>query len=104
VNSIHHQGIKRLAKDFVIEAYSHPDGVPEAIRRRPGRGWGYIAATQWHPEFHKIGSQTVDDTAILNDFLAACSTARSRPFPGHSPLQIRDRAARLLRQALLRQE
>ena len=77
---------------------------PESIRRRPGRGRGYIAATQWHPEFHKIGSETVDDTAILNDFLAACSAARSRPFPVPSPLQIRDRAARLLRQALLRQE
>ena len=103
VNSIHHQGIKRLAADFVVEAFSHPDGLPEAIRRRPARGRGYIAATQWHPEFHTLGAQTVDDTAILNDFLSACSAARSRPFPGHSPLQIRDRAARLLRQALLRQ-
>ena len=105
VNSIHHQGIKQIAPDFVVEAFSHPDGVPEAIRRRPGRGrGGYIAATQWHPEFHKAGTQTVDDTAILHDFLNACTAAHSFPFPGHSPLHIRDRAARLLRQALLRQD
>ncbi len=38
VNSIHHQGIKRLAPDFEIEAFSHPDVVPEAIRRRPAPG------------------------------------------------------------------
>lgn len=103
VNSIHHQGIKRLAPDFEIEAYSHPDVVPEAIRRRAGPGRGYIAATQWHPEFHQLGADTLDDTAILNDFLAACSAAKVRPAaPGPSPLHIRDRAARLLRQALLR--
>ena len=103
VNSIHHQGIKRLAPDFEIEAFSHPDVVPEAIRRRASPGRGYIAATQWHPEFHTSDSNTLDDTPILNDFLGACTAARVQaPAPGHSPFQIRDRAARLLRQALLR--
>lgn len=102
VNSIHHQGIKNLAPDFEIEAWSHPDGVPEAIRRRAMRGRGYIAATQWHPEFRAADSPTLDDTPILHDFLAACSLANVRPQPGHSPFQIRDRAARMLRQALLR--
>ena len=63
---------------------------------------GYIAATQWHPEFHKPGANTVDDTAILQDFMAAARAARVQPAPGISPLHIRDRAARLLRQALLR--
>ncbi len=103
VNSIHHQGIKRLAPGFEIEAFSYPDVVPEAIRRRPGPGRSYIAATQWHPEFHTADSHTLDDTAILNDFLAACAAAQVRPpSRGYSPLRIRDRAARLLRQALLR--
>lgn len=89
VNSIHHQGIKNLAPGFEIEAWSHPDGVPEAIRRRPQRGRGYIAATQWHPEFFKPGSsQTMDDAPILDDFLAACSRSKVRPLPGHSPFQI----------------
>ena len=75
VNSIHHQGIKRVAPEFEVEALSEPDGVPEAIRLKPAPGRGYIAATQWHPEFHKQGSDTLDDTAILQDFLAACVEA-----------------------------
>ena len=79
------------------------DVVPEAIRRRASPGRGYIAATQWHPEFHTSDSNTLDDTPILHDFLGACTAARVEvPAPGHSPFQIRDRAARLLRQALLR--
>ena len=103
VNSIHHQGIRRLAPDFQIEAFSHPDVVPEAIRRIPAPGRSYIAATQWHPEFRSHGAETLDDTPILNDFLAACTAAKVRPPKrGDSPLHIRDRAARLLRQALLR--
>ena len=40
--------------------------------------------------------------SMLRDFLAACSQARARPRPGRGPLQIRDRAERLLRRALLR--
>jgi putative glutamine amidotransferase len=57
VNSIHHQGIKDLAPGFDIEAWSVPDRVPEAIRRRERpRGKGYIAATQWHPEFHQANA------------------------------------------------
>ena len=110
VNSIHHQGIKDLAPGFEVEAWSHPDHVPEAIRRKAPSGLasltgprrGYIAATQWHPEFHQPGANTVDDTAILHDFMAAARAARAQPAPGISPLHIRDRAARLLRQALLR--
>lgn len=102
VNSIHHQGIKALAPGFQVEAWSRPDGVPEAIRRVSGRSRGYIAATQWHPEFHKYGSpDMLDGTAILQDFLAACALAKARPQPGRSPFRIRDRATRLLRQALL---
>ena len=105
VNSIHHQGIKGLAPGFEVEAWSLPDRVPEAIRRRPEKGRSYISATQWHPEFHKYGStETVDDTPILHDFLWACATAKVAPrtTPRSGPGKIRDRAARVLRQALLR--
>jgi putative glutamine amidotransferase len=103
VNSIHHQAVKDLAPNFVVEAWSAPDRIPEAIRRPATGSRGYIAATQWHPEFHKIGGSTLDDTPILMDFLSACANARERrrapprSLPGH----IRDRAARMLRQALL---
>lgn len=105
VNSIHHQGIKGLAPGFDVEAWSLPDRVAEAIRRKADRGRSYISATQWHPEFHKVGAlDTVDDTAILHDFLWACATAKVTPKSTlrAAPGKIRNRAARLLRQALLR--
>ncbi|AEG94872.1 gamma-glutamyl-gamma-aminobutyrate hydrolase family protein [Ramlibacter tataouinensis] len=77
VNSIHHQGIKRLSDEFVAEAVSHEDGVVEAIRRKdPDKP--YIAAVQWHPEFHQPDMATIDDAALLQDFLAAVSAAKER--------------------------
>lgn len=76
VNSIHHQAIKTLSPEFEAEAYSVTDGIVEAIRRTdPGKS--YIAALQWHPEFHKPGADTIDDGAVLEDFLAAVAAARN---------------------------
>ena len=73
-NSIHHQGIKDLAPDFVVEARCPEDGMIEAVRRR---GPGYVAAVQWHPEFHHPADQGLfDDTPILRDFLDAARAAR----------------------------
>jgi len=78
VNSIHHQAIKDLAAEFVAEARSLDDGLIEAIRRKdPSKS--YIAATQWHPEFHGAGADTLDDTALLDDFLDAVLAAKSLP-------------------------
>ncbi len=69
VNSIHHQGIKRLASDFTAEARSPADGVIEAIRYR---GDSYVAGVQWHPEFHSHGTVALfDDAPLLRDFLTA---------------------------------
>lgn len=80
VNSIHHQGIKDLSPEFVAEAISTSDGVVEAIRRKD-RSKSYIAALQWHPEFHQTGSDTIDDGAVLNDFLSAVAAAKLQPAP-----------------------
>ncbi|MEJ6021434.1 gamma-glutamyl-gamma-aminobutyrate hydrolase family protein [Ramlibacter sp. PS4R-6] len=76
VNSIHHQAIKDLADGFVVEAVSPDDGLIEAIRR-PGAARPYMAAVQWHPEFHQQGSDTIDDAALLDDFLAAARGVRN---------------------------
>ncbi|HPP83796.1 MAG TPA: type 1 glutamine amidotransferase [Rubrivivax sp.] len=74
-NSIHHQSIKALAPGFVVEARCPDDGVVEAIRRH---GPGYVAAVQWHPEFHEPGSpDNFDDSAMLRDFLAACRAVKA---------------------------
>ncbi len=73
-NSIHHQSIKDLAPDFVVEARCPQDGVIEAVRRR---GPGYVAAVQWHPEFHdKAVPGQFDDTPLLQDFLQAARATR----------------------------
>lgn len=74
VNSIHHQGVKRLAEDFDVEATCPDDGGIEAIRKR-GPGW--MAAVQWHPEFHRPGEGTLDDRPLLDDFLGAARQARA---------------------------
>ena len=68
INSIHHQGIKQLAEGFVAEAHCPDDGVVEAIRYM---GASYIAAVQWHPEFHSAELGTLDDAPLLADFLVA---------------------------------
>jgi len=73
-NSIHHQGIKDLAADLIVEARCPEDGMIEAVRRR---GPGYVAAVQWHPEFHDPNdTSTFDDMPMLQDFLDACRAAK----------------------------
>ncbi|MBL8361614.1 MAG: gamma-glutamyl-gamma-aminobutyrate hydrolase family protein [Rubrivivax sp.] len=76
-NSIHHQAIKDVAPGFVVEARCPDDGTVEAIRKVDGAS--YVAAVQWHPEFHVPGdTDTVDDSPMLEDFLAACRAVRRR--------------------------
>jgi len=69
VNSIHHQSIKALGSDLVVEAYAEPDGIIEAIR---WEGPGYVFGVQWHPEFLDPADQTVlSPMPILNEFVGA---------------------------------
>ena len=75
INSIHHQGIKRLAPGFAVEARCPVDGIIEAIRREDP-GSSYVAAVQWHPEFHRPEDGVLDDTPVLQDFLHAAQAAR----------------------------
>ena len=48
----------------------------EAIRRARDDGKSYIAAVQWHPEFHRVDLGTLDDAPILEDFLSAARAAQ----------------------------
>jgi putative glutamine amidotransferase len=75
INSIHHQAIKDLAPGFVVEARCPQDGIVEAVRRS---GPEYVAAVQWHPEFHPPGDDAVwNDAPMLDDFLRAARAARN---------------------------
>lgn len=77
-NSIHHQALKDLGRDLVVEARSEPDHIVEAIRYT---GPGYVFAVQWHPEFHAPDDPSfVDDTPILDDFLAYAAQHKSAAF------------------------
>ena len=70
-NSVHHQAVKDLGRELAVEAWSEPDRVVEAIR---WTGPSYVFAVQWHPEFHDRADRSfIDDTPILDDFLAHAS-------------------------------
>jgi len=78
INSVHHQGVKVLAQEFVVEAVSPEDGMVEAIRHTGGP---WVSAVQWHPEFHKSEHGTLNDAPILADFLAAALPTRTAHKP-----------------------
>jgi putative glutamine amidotransferase len=48
VNSLHNQGIARLAPGLAVEATA-PDGTIEAVRVEGARG--FALGVQWHPEY-----------------------------------------------------
>jgi putative glutamine amidotransferase len=48
VNSLHNQGIDRLAPGLVVEGTA-PDGTIEAVRVADSRGFAF--GVQWHPEY-----------------------------------------------------
>jgi putative glutamine amidotransferase len=48
VNSLHNQGIDRLAPGLITEAVA-PDGTIEAVRAPGSRG--FAVGVQWHPEY-----------------------------------------------------
>ncbi|MFC7690404.1 gamma-glutamyl-gamma-aminobutyrate hydrolase family protein [Paeniroseomonas aquatica] len=48
VNSLHNQGVARLAPRLVAEGWA-PDGTIEAVRVRDAVGFAY--GVQWHPEY-----------------------------------------------------
>jgi putative glutamine amidotransferase len=48
VNSLHWQGVDRLAPDLAVEARA-PDGLVEAFRVKSAHS--FALAVQWHPEW-----------------------------------------------------
>ncbi|HTN13806.1 MAG TPA: gamma-glutamyl-gamma-aminobutyrate hydrolase family protein [Sphingomonadaceae bacterium] len=54
VNSVHFQGVGRLADGLSVEATA-PDGLVEAYSARIGTS--PVLAVQWHPEWHPEGNE-----------------------------------------------
>lgn len=73
VNSIHGQGIERLAPGLRVEATA-PDGLIEAISVAPGAAFAsfdiFVLGVQWHPEWQV--TQNPDYLSIFQAFGDAC--------------------------------
>jgi putative glutamine amidotransferase len=72
VNSMHHQGIKRLAADLRPGAFA-PDGLIEGVE---GPGGQYLVAVQWHPE--ELADAHPRHRRLFTDFIAAAATGPGR--------------------------
>ena len=73
VNSLHHQGIARLAPGLRVEATA-PDGLIEAFTAADAPG--FTLAVQWHPEM-RVGDSAFA-RAIFAAFGDACRERRAR--------------------------
>jgi len=69
VNSLHAQGVDRLAGSLAVEARA-PDGLVEGFRL-DGAG-GYLLGVQWHPEWRVL--ENPFSRALFADFGDACRT------------------------------
>jgi len=74
--SVHHQAVREVADELVVDARSPEDGIVEAARLdRPDR---YVFGLQWHPEFQEIEDrELLDPMPVLEDFLGAVEKRRS---------------------------
>ncbi|KUM03207.1 gamma-glutamyl-gamma-aminobutyrate hydrolase family protein [Chromobacterium subtsugae] len=72
VNSLHQQGIKRLAPGLDAEAHAE-DGLVEAYRIREARAFAF--AVQWHPEWRYWENPL--SQAIFSAFGDACRARRA---------------------------
>jgi gamma-glutamyl-gamma-aminobutyrate hydrolase PuuD len=63
INSVHHQGLRSLGRDLVVEARSIPDGLVEAVSLAGGP---FAYGVQWHPEFiATLGDPGLLDPGVL---------------------------------------
>ncbi len=72
VNSLHNQGINKLAPSLVAEGVA-PDGTIEAVR--VVNAGGFVVGVQWHPEFDFEAD--VLSRRIFEEFGAAVAERRS---------------------------
>jgi putative glutamine amidotransferase len=69
VNSLHSQGIDRLAPQLQVEAVA-PDGQIEAVSLADAR---FVVGVQWHPEYKVLDNPF--SRALFSTFAQACSAS-----------------------------
>jgi putative glutamine amidotransferase len=84
VNSLHNQGIQRLAPRLVAEAWA-PDGTIEAVRVPDAKG--FALGVQWHPEYDW------ETDALSRAVFEAFGVAAARWAAGWRPVQEEPRLA-----------
>ena len=72
VNSLHNQGVQRLAPRLVAEAWA-PDGTIEAVRVEGATA--FALGVQWHPEYD--WEHDADSRSIFEAFGRACTARRA---------------------------
>lgn len=77
VNSLHNQGIARLAPRLIAEGWA-PDGTIEAVRVADTPG--FVLGVQWHPEYDWESDRL--SRAIFEAFGAACAAWAAGERPG----------------------
>ena len=73
VNSLHNQGVARLAPRLIAEAWA-PDGTVEGVRVADAPG--FALGVQWHPEYDY--DRDAHSLKIFNAFGAACAAFANR--------------------------
>lgn len=68
VNTVHHQGVKTLGKDLVVDAVCPDDKLIEAFHYKD-MDKNFVLAVQWHPEFsHTIKDIVISPQPLLDYF------------------------------------
>ena len=80
VNSLHWQGVDRLADNLIVEG-SAPDGTIEAVQVRNARN--FALAVQWHPEW-----EVVENPWSRRLFAAFGAAARTRAAARTAPARV----------------
>lgn len=79
VNTIHHQGVRDVASDFIVSAVA-PDGVVEGIERVDEEQW--FVGVQWHPEWldgsAQGGPHRSEGAPLFDALLRSVQNRRSR--------------------------
>ena len=69
MNTVHHQGVKTLGRDLIVDAICPDDKLIEAFHYKNMKEH-FVLAVQWHPEFsHTIKDIVISPQPLLDYFL-----------------------------------